>query len=87
MLGGTDAQPFLEGRVEVPDGDRGWGRVSTGVHTPSVINDCSDVKLGVMLFQTDVSQIETLLLKQYHHERRQPGDKIARPDTELVDKT
>jgi hypothetical protein len=45
MLRGADAQPLLEGRVEVANGDRGGGGMSAGLHTRVVINDCVDVNL------------------------------------------
>jgi hypothetical protein len=32
---------------------------------------------------TRLSALPQLLLEQYHHERRQPGDKIARLNKEL----
>jgi hypothetical protein len=33
MLRGADAQPLLEGGVEIANGDRGWCRMFAGVHT------------------------------------------------------
>jgi hypothetical protein len=45
MLRSPNAQPLLKGRVKVANGDRGWGGVSAGLHTRTVINDSVDVNL------------------------------------------
>jgi hypothetical protein len=36
-----------------------------------------------LLAREIMNEVEYLWLEQYHHERRQPGDKIARSNKEL----